>query len=112
MSHTHALAEWFAVLSLGLSLSSAASVPFWLTYDAEFSDFDPRPAARCCVHSVRVSLETGALVPAWEAAIDAGHSLNWTLRHVRTALHPSVEACRDLAALLILLCTSPKGAMA
>lgn len=41
--HTHDLAEWAAFLSLGLSISSAASIPFWLLVDAGLADFDPRP---------------------------------------------------------------------
>ncbi|HSE05917.1 MAG TPA: hypothetical protein VLK35_17345 [Methylomirabilota bacterium] len=40
---THSLTEWASVLSLGLSISAAVSIPFWLTYDADLVDFDPRP---------------------------------------------------------------------
>lgn len=40
---THTPAEWVALLSLGLSISSAASIPFWLAVDAAPADFDPRP---------------------------------------------------------------------
>lgn len=112
MYATHDLAEWTAFLLLGVGAHGTLSVPYFLTVDADLADFDPRPAVRRCIGSVRVALEAGPLTPAWEAAITAGHDLNWSLRHVRTALRPTREACRDLAALLILLTTSPKGAMA
>lgn len=101
-----------AAVCLAVGATATASIPVLLLTDAHREDFDPHPAVRRCVCSVRVALEAGPLAPFWETAIDAGHSLNWALRHVRTALRPSVEACRDLAALLILLTTSPKGAMA
>lgn len=105
-----------AAVLFGVGATATISVPVLLGADADLADFDPRPAVRRCIRSVRVALEAGPLTPLWETAIDAGHSLNRiiaaVLRHVRTALRPSVEACRDLAALLILLTTSPKGAMA
>lgn len=113
---THSLADWLAVVSFGIGTHAALSVPYFLTVDADLVDFDPRPAAHRCICSVRAALETGSLLPAWETAIAVGHLLDrilaTVLRHVRTALRPSVEACRDAAALLILLTTSPKGAMA
>lgn len=95
---THTLAEWAAFLSLGVSIPAAASVPFWLTYDADLVDFDPRPAVFRLVESGRLDL---VLIAVADAKYD-----------VREAVHVSREACRDLAALLILLTTSPKGAMA
>lgn len=98
MNHTHSLAEWAAFLLLGLGLSSAASIPFWLTYDADLADFDPRPVLSWAVESGRMDL---LLI----AVADAKHD-------VRVAVHASREACRDVAALLILLTTSPKGQLA
>lgn len=50
---THTPAEWVAFLSLGLSISSAASIPFWLFVDADLADFDPRPALARAVESGR-----------------------------------------------------------
>ncbi len=64
MSQTHDLAEWVSFLSLGLSISSAVSVPFWLTYDADPCDFDPRPA-------VRRAIESGRFDPALCAVANA-----------------------------------------
>lgn len=101
-----------AAVLFGVGATATVSIPALLLADAHREDFDPRPAVRRCIASVRTALEAGPLTPAWEAAITAGHDLNWALRHVRAALRPSVEACRDAAALLILLTTSPKGAMA
>lgn len=90
----HTWSEWAAVLSLGLSAIGliALAVAF---ADA---DLDPRPV-------VRRALEVGPLRPVWQVAIHAGHDVN-------RAAHASHEAFRDAAALIILLTTSPKGAMA
>lgn len=101
-----------AAVLFAVGATATVSIPALLLADVHRVDFDPRPAVRRCVRSVRVALEAGPLAPVWEAAITAGHDLNWVLRHVRAVLRPSVEACRDAAALLILLTTSPKGAMA
>jgi hypothetical protein len=98
VNHTHSLAEWAAFLLLGLGLPSAASIPFWLTYDADRADFDPRPALSRAVESGRMDV---LLIAVADAKYDA-----------RAAVHASREAFRDVAALLILLTTSPKGQLA
>jgi hypothetical protein len=85
---THSLADWLAVVSFGIGTHAAISVPYFLTVDADLVDFDPRPAVRRVV-------ESEALYPL--------------LREWDTARHAFREACRDAAALLILLATSPKG---
>lgn len=94
MNHTHTLAEWAAFLLLGLGLSSAASVPFWLTYDANLCDFDPRPA-------VSRVLESGRL--------------DFVLVTVANAKYDARIAARDAAvtgaALLALLLPAPEGAV-
>lgn len=87
---THTPADWAAFLSLGLSVSSAVSIPFWLFVDAELADFDPRPALSRLVESGRLDPLLIRVGPAWVA--------------VR-------ETARDAAALVVLLTTSPKGAM-
>ena len=69
----------------------ALPVPYFLTVDADLADFDPRPAPARLV-------ESEALYPL--------------LREWDTARHAFRGACRDLAALLILLTTSPKGQLA
>jgi hypothetical protein len=99
MSHTHDLAEWAAFLSLGVGVHAAFSVLYFLLVDSDAArDFDPRPALSRAVESGRLDL---LLIAVADAKYD-----------VRQAVHASREACRDAAALLILLTTSPKGAMA
>ncbi|MEU8968067.1 hypothetical protein AB0D11_02120 [Streptomyces monashensis] len=77
------LSHWFAFLSLGLSLSAAGAVPVVAWVDADY-----------------------LLVADWQAV---GDRLLVETARVRDALR---DASRDLAALVILLTTSPKGAMA
>lgn len=116
---THSLAEWAAFLSLGVGGYAAFSAPFFLLVDADLVDFDPRPAVRRAAESVRGAAESGRLVPAWLAAVDAGHTASWV---AASALHPfrpgvayALTTCRlflrdaayTAAALLIL--TIPTG---
>lgn len=79
------------MLSLAVAVYAALSVPYFLTVDADLADFDPRPAVRRAVRSEAVY----PLLREWD-----------------NARHLVREACRDAGALLILLTTSPKGAMA
>ncbi len=72
MSHTHDLGEWAAFLSLGLSISAATSIPFWLFVDASRTDFDPRPLLARAVESGRLDPLLIALGPA---TYDARHAL-------------------------------------
>jgi hypothetical protein len=106
----HSPAEWAAFLSLAVGIASAASVPFQLTVDADLADFDPRPVVRRAAPVVH------------QALVFAGHDLNRAIGSARHELNPLVhyarhtaytarEAARDLAALLILLATSPKGSV-
>ena len=95
MYATHSLAEWAAFLSLGISVHGALSVPYFLTVDADLADFNPRP-------TVSRVLESGRLDLLLIAVADAKYD-------VRQAVHASREACRDAAALLLLLTTTPKG---
>lgn len=87
-----------AAVFLAVSATATASIPALLLADAHRSDFDPRPA-------VRRALESGRLDLVLIAVADAKYD-------VREAVHASREACRDAAALLILLTTSPKGQLA
>jgi hypothetical protein len=92
MHDTHTLAEWAAFLSLGLSMASAATVPFVLLVEADYWAWPNwRPLAHRVTESDRLDPLLLVVGPAWAAVCDAA---------------------RDLAALLILLTTSPKGAMA
>lgn len=95
MNHTRDLAEWFAFLSLGVGFHAALSAPYFVFVDADLCDFDPRPAVSRLVESGRLDL---LLIAVADAKYD-----------VREAVHAAREACRDAAALLILLLTSPKG---
>lgn len=99
-------AEWAAFLSLGVGVWSAGSGLVLLICDADWCDFDPRPAVR----------------RAHQGAVYAGHDLNRAAASVRHevalvavpvwhAAYSARETARDLAALLILLTTSPKGAL-
>lgn len=90
MSRTHDLAEWAAFLSLGVAVHASFSVGWFLLVDAHRTDFDPRPAVRRAVCSEAVY----PLLREWDIA-----------------RHASREALRDAAALLLLLTTSPKGAL-
>lgn len=109
---THSLAEWAAFVSLGVSVHAAFSAPYFLLVDADLVDFDPRPAVRRAVYAVRLAvyrLRLAVESGAWDGQLIAVAN---TMHAARTAVHPSAEAVRDAVALLILLTTSPKGAMA
>lgn len=86
----HTPAEWAAALSLGLSAIAliALAVAF---ADANLAYFDPRRAD-----------ESDRAVPVLLVVGPALHDVRRSLR----------DALLDAAALLILLTTSPKGAMA
>jgi hypothetical protein len=81
------LSDWMAFLSLGTSISAGASIPFFLLVDADLADFDPRRLL----------------------ATDPGDRFLVEAARMRDALR---ETGRDAVALVILLTTSPKGAMA
>lgn len=86
-----------AAVSLGVSVSAAASIPFWLFVDADLADFDPRPA-------VRRALETGRIRPAWQVAVDTGHDLNRAIATgQRVGRRTALDAAVTAAALLALL---------
>lgn len=63
--------------------------------------------------ALAVSLFSGSLVPFFLLLdADFGAAWRWLAAAAGTVIRPARESCRDLVALLILLCTSPKGAMA
>lgn len=89
MSQTHSLAEWAAVLSLGLV--PVGAIWFALAFaPADLAYFAPRP---------------------WLARAIRSEAVYPLLREWDIARHASREALRDAAALLLLLTTSPKGAL-
>ena len=96
MTHTHSLAEWLQMLSLAVGLYGSVSVPYFLAVDAEQWSW-PHPL-------------TAARIAAWDVA--RSEAVYLLLREWDTFRHLCREFGRDVAALLILLLTSPKGAMA
>lgn len=89
MRHSHTLGDLIAALSLGVS--GVALIAFALAFaGANLAYFDPRPALVRLVESGR---------------------LDWLLLVVGPAPYVAREVARDAAALLILLTTSPKGAL-
>jgi hypothetical protein len=106
MNHTHTVAEWAAFLSLGLSMASATASPYLLLVDADHFAW-PQPVtaavdrAKPVVWDATRSEVAYPLLREWDNA-----------RHiVRQTGRSSREACRDAAALIVLLTTSPKGAL-
>lgn len=91
MYHTHTLAEWAAMFCMATSGYAAFSVFYFLLVDAAVGDFDPRPALARFV-------ESGRLDPLLIA--------------VSNVSSVARDAALDAAALIVLLTTSPKGAMA
>ena len=86
MHDTPTLADWVSALSLGVS--GIALIAFALAFaDADASYFDPRRL---------LDTDAGARV------VVAFFNAKATVR----------DACLDVAALIVLLTTSPKGAMA
>lgn len=104
MSHTHDLAEWFAFLLLGVGSHAAFSVPYFLTVDADLTDFDPRPAVSRLVESGRLDAvlisAAGVKYDAREFAADARLFALLSLR----------EYALTVAALLALLTITPGDA--
>lgn len=91
MNGAHTLDEWLAMICLAVSGYAGFSAPYHLFVDADLADFDPRPALRRLVDSEAVYV----LLREWD-----------------NARHAVREAFRDAAALLLLLTTRPKGALA
>lgn len=88
-----------------LGLVPVGGIWFVLAFaGADVDYFDPRPAVRRASHAVRLAVESGA----WDGQLIAVANIKHA---ARTAAHPSAEALRDAAALLLLLTTSPKGAL-
>jgi hypothetical protein len=85
--HTTTPAEWAAFLSLGLSMASATASPYFLLVDADhFAWPDCRPL-----------LESRTADRLLVELVNAKATVR--------------EACLNTAALIVLLTTSPKGAL-
>jgi hypothetical protein len=108
VSQTHDLAEWASVLSLGIAVHAGFSVPYFLLVDASRRDFDPRPALRRVLAAVHQDAVHAGYDLAWAAA-SARHELVPYSVPLRHAVYGGRELARDVAALLLLLTTSPKG---
>jgi len=94
--HTTSPAEWAQMTSLAVALYAALSVPYFLLVDADRADF--RLQALASLPVPRLLLDT-----------DAGGRLTVAVFNAKCAAR---DVCRDAAALVLLLTTSPKGAMA
>ncbi len=77
-----------AAISLAVCGWASCAAVLYLTHDAALTDFDPRP---------------------WLARAIRSEAVYPLLREWDNARHASREALRDVAALLLLLTTSPKG---
>jgi hypothetical protein len=106
MYHAHTLAEWAAMVCLATSGYGVLSVPYFLLVDADLKDFDPRPLLHRA-HQVAV-YAAGGLNRATAAV---RHDLAPHAIAVRHAFYGGREVARDAAALLLLLTTTPKGAL-
>jgi hypothetical protein len=106
---THDLTEWAQFLSLGTGLTATGWLLWLLLFEPLLDcDLDPRPLVRRMARTVH------------EGAVYAGNNLNRayaSAHHQLTpvaawvwhALFTAREACRDAAALLILLTTRPEA---
>lgn len=94
----HNPAEWAAVLSLGVGVHGAFSVPYFLLVNASRTDFDPRPAMHRAV-------ESGRFDPALIAVANVKHDACLAAGRVRRAPR---DAAISAAALLMIL-TGPTG---
>lgn len=104
MYATHDLAEWFAFLSLGVGVHAALSVPYFLAVDADFADFDPRPA-------VSRAIESGRLDVVLIAVANARYDVREFVTDARQLAALSLrDAAFTAAALLALLLPAPEGA--
>lgn len=114
MYDTHTPAEWAESLLPGVGAVGLIALALAFA-DADLAYFDPRPAVRRAAYVLRLAVYRVRLaVHAARMALESGDwdGLLCAVANVKHAVRPSVEACRDVAALLILLTTSPKGAMA
>lgn len=101
MSHTHDLAEWASVLSLGIGVTFSCFVPWLLLVDSVSArDFDPRPALRRAINSEVV-------YPLLREFDNAKHTAHVAADRVR---HIPLDAALTAAALLALLLPATEGA--
>lgn len=89
-------AEWGEALSIALILTGGAGGLFFLTVDADPTDFDPRPA-------LRRTVESGRLDPALITVVNARHTAHDTAARVRSVGRNTAVSA---AALLMLLTAS------
>lgn len=99
----HTPAEWAAVLSLGVGVHGAFSVPYFLFVGASRVDFDPRPL-------LARAIESGRVDPVLCAVANAKHDAHAAVFRARLSVR---DAAVSVAALLMLLspAAAPKGAL-
>lgn len=101
MSHTHDLAEWASVLSLGVGVHASFSVFWFLLVDSDSArDFDPRPLLARAISSE-------AAYPLLREFDNAKHTAHVVADRVR---HIPLDAALTAAALLALLLPATEGA--
>jgi len=104
--HTHSLAEWAAMFCMATGGYASFSVFYFLLVDADLKDFVPRPVVDRA-HQVAVYVSRDLA----RAVASVRHEVAPHAAAVRHALYGGREVARDAAALLLLLTTSPKGAL-
>jgi hypothetical protein len=105
MHDTHTLAEWAAFLSLGLSMASAATVPFVLLVEADCWAW---PNWRPLAHR---ALESGRVDPLLCAVANGRFDVCEAVADVRQFARLSArDAALTVAALLALLTITPGDA--
>ncbi|MCX4703930.1 hypothetical protein [Streptomyces sp. NBC_01373] len=119
MNHTHSLSEWAAFVSLGVSGYAALSAPYFVFVDADLKDFDPRPALARIRLAVWDAVRSDAAYPLlreWsntkcdvrEIPADVREFVSDARLYARLSLR---DTAFTATALLMLLTTSPKGAL-
>jgi hypothetical protein len=99
VSATTTAAEWLQMVSLAAGLYAAVSSPYFLLVDAEVWAW-PRPLTAAVDRARPVAwdvVRSEAVYPLWREWDNARHTVR--------------EFGRDAAALVLLLTTSPKGAL-
>lgn len=98
------------MVSLAVAAYGVLSVPYFVLVDADLADLDPRPAVRraaAVAHQRAVYVSHDLL----RAAASVRHELAPVAAFVWNAVFEARELARDLAALVLLLTTTPKGAL-
>ena len=94
-------AEWASAGSAGLCAVSLIALAMAFV-DADAAYFDPRP-------TVRRSAESGRLLPVWQAAVHAGHDVNFAIGTSQLAARRFLRDAAITAAALLMLLTASEA---